>query len=74
MYCGPELQNCVARADTATSVEMCRESIGEEVGEEAGVQTMDDFASHEKDFVLYPVDDTEPLKCNQGSGIIKFSV
>lgn len=57
-----------------TSVEMCRESIGDEVGEEARVQTMDDFASHEEDFVLYPVDGAEPLKCNQGSGIIRFSV
>lgn len=70
---GTELRNCMARADLGTSVEMCRESI-EEVGEEARVQTMDDFASHEKDFILYPVDGTEPLKCNQGSGIIRFSV
>lgn len=57
-----------------TSVEMCRESVGDEVGEEARVQTMDDFASHVEDFILYPVDGTEPLKCHQGSGIIRFSV
>lgn len=57
-----------------TSVEMWREYIGEEVGEAARVQTMDDFASHEKDFILYPVDGTEPLKSNQGSHIIRFSV
>lgn len=36
-------------------VEMCRESVGGEVGEEARVWTRDYFVFHEKSFILYPV-------------------
>lgn len=43
----------MARVDVGTSVEICRESIGEEIAEEARIKTMDYFVSHEKDFILY---------------------
>lgn len=53
---------------------MYRESIGEEVGMEAKVQTTDDFISHRKDwhFILYLVDGREPLNPNWESSITVF--
>lgn len=57
-----------------TSVEMCRESVGEEVGAEAMFQTVGYFASSEENFMFYSVGGTESLRCSHVSSIIRFSV